>query len=205
MTKSGISYSVRKNVQQLIVIKMETKIDVRPEISLLDEESYVRSICNLGFYFIKKYPKFFREILEKDTDQFELRVSSDNLDKIPFDEEMKNDADFIKTACMTMHVGWNSFQYDSHITVKIVKEPDISISFMHKIDWRDQVTIYFTDYSMGGIKLPGEKEQEYDPAVMSHLSEKWFKEVVGFTSERTTTIEKGLDSLEQVLQKLEDN
>jgi hypothetical protein len=53
--------------------------------------------------------------------------------------------------------------------------------------------------------MPGDtKEEFYDPAVLNRQAAKWFMQTIGFAGERVTTLEKGLDSIEQVLQKLED-
>ncbi len=186
---------------------MNTQEIIRPKISLLNEESYVTSFCELGYYFIEKFPKFFARIRQDDTDQFEFRVSSKKYDNpFPLNDSLNKGRAFVETVCKTMHVGWNSDKYDSHISIQIVEKVPISISFMHKIEWEDQATIYFADHSQKGIKMPGQKEEgSYDPAVLSRSAEKFFKETIGFSSERTTTIESGLDTLEKVLKKLEEN
>jgi len=183
---------------------MKNQTIIRPDISLLNEGKYVASMCELAFYFIRKYPKFFQKVLEDDTDQFEFRISSKKYDS-PFGSYKKENDAFIKTVCTTLFVGWNSPQYDSHISIQITKKDPICICFMHKIDYKDQVDIYFSDHSSAEIKLPGQEEKSYDPSVLSKPARDFFMETIKFTSGTTTTIEKGLDTLEQVFQKLEDH
>lgn len=186
---------------------MESIIDkekiVRPEILLSNEGDYVSSMRELGFYFIKKYPKFFEKLNKDDNNQFSLRISPDKF--FPSIERgVGNNLAFVETTCKTIFIGWKDDRYDSHISIQITEKFPVSISFMHKINWKDQVTIYFSDHSLGEMKIPGQEESSYDPAVLNQPAERFFKETIGFSSERTTTIEKGLDILEKVLQKLED-
>jgi hypothetical protein len=191
---------LEENPMELMINKEKL---VRPEILLSNEDDYASSMRELGFYFIKKYPQFFRRLNKDDNDQFSLRVSP-NKSFPPIERGEEKDLSFIETVCKTIFVGWKSDQYDSHITIQITKNSHISISFMHKINWKDQVTIYFSDHSLGEMKIPGQKEESYDPAVLNQSARKFFMETIGFASERTTTIKDGLDTLEKVLQRLED-
>ncbi len=182
---------------------MENLIVTRPLISTETENSYVLNFLKVGYYFIQKFPKFFGKINKTAADSFQMQLSSKIYDNPFIPEESNFDTTFMHAVCLTMFVGRNSEKFDVHISVEIVNKPSIGIALMHKRSWgKNQVTIYFFDHSQG-VKMPGDKEIDYDPSVLNGRAQSFFMKTIGFCSERTTTLEDGLDTIERILNKME--
>lgn len=180
----------------------------RPVIVVESEKKYVQSFGQLRDYFIKKFPNFFKEINKNKTGDFKMELSSkvydNHLARVAAHIGYGKSNELNDTVMRYVFERRDTEEFDVKISLLISTNPSIGITFINKRNWgKNQADISFFDHSQENILLLGEKRYTYDSSVLSPRSESYFIEIIGFASERTTTIKDALDTIEQVFKRIE--